>query len=330
MVYDVYNFLKKLKFGKIANYLKIKLSYTISLLIRKPVIWGGPAFATVEPVNMCNLKCPECPVGNQSLSREKGYIHIELFRQIIDSLSQNLMWLMLYFEGEPFLHKSLTKLIRYASSKKIYTVVSTNGHYLTEANARKVIDSGLDRIIISLDGTDQESYEIYRKGGDFNKVVDGIKTLTRLRRQKHAKKPFIIIQCLLMKHTENQIDRIKNLGKELGVDRVVFKTLQVTDFEKNNFLLPGNLKVSRYKISEGKYSLRKKIPNRCRRIWDTIVILHNGITVPCCFDKDASFEIGKFPQQKLSEIWKGKVFNRFRKKVLTARKTIDMCCNCTG
>ncbi|MFO7657715.1 MAG: radical SAM/SPASM domain-containing protein [Bacteroidales bacterium] len=329
MLYDVYNFLSKLTFGKVANYLKLRLSYALSLLFRKPIIWGCPAFATIEPVNFCNLKCPECPVGNGTLTREKGLIKPELFRLITDSLSGNLLWLMLYFEGEPFLHQSLSELIRYASSKKIYTVVSTNGHYLDEANAQKIIDSGLDRIIISLDGADQETYSVYRRGGDFNTVVAGIKNLTRLKKENHVKKPLIIIQCLIMKHTENQFDKIRLLRKELGVDKVVFKTLQVTDFKKNLHLLPENKNLSRYKISKGEhYSLKKKMSNHCHRIWDTIVFLQNGTTVPCCFDKDAAFETGQFPRQTLLEIWKGEKLNRFRKQILHSRDTIQMCENC--
>ena len=183
MLYDWYNFLKTLTFKKIVNYLILKISYFLSVLSHKPVVFGYPAVATVEPTNLCNLRCIECPAGTGSMTRSKGNLDISLFRSFIDDLSPCLSYLMLYFQGEPLLHPQLTELIQYASHKKVYTSVSTNGHHLNRENVMRIIESGLNRIIISLDGTDQESYQQYRSGGDFKKVLHGIVNLVQIKKE---------------------------------------------------------------------------------------------------------------------------------------------------
>ncbi len=330
MWYDGYNFIRKLTFRKIFNYLTLKISYVLSILIRKPLIWGYPAVATIEPTNRCNLKCVECPTGNNSLTRTKGYIDPALFQQLINSLAPNLTWLMLYFQGEPLLHKHLTGLIRYASDKNIYTSISTNGHQLTKENARWLIDSGLDRIIISLDGIDQETYSKYRQGGNFKTVITGIKNLVNLKDELKSRKPYIMLQVIVMKHNEEHINNIKLLGKSLGVDKTVFKTMQVTDFKKHRHFLPLNKKYARYSLTENQDAGNSKnLVNRCWRIWSTLVILHDGVSVPCCFDKDARYPLGIFPVTNLRSIWMGNSFKKFRKEILVARNNFPICCNCT-
>jgi len=192
MLYDWYNFLKTLTFKKIVNYLILKISYFLSVLSHKPVVFGYPAVATVEPTNLCNLRCIECPAGTGSMTRSKGNLDISLFRSFIDDLSPCLSYLMLYFQGEPLLHPQLTELIQYASHKKVYTSVSTNGHHLNRENVMRIIESGLNRIIISLDGTDQESYQQYRSGGDFKKVLHGIVNLVQIKKEIKSRIPIII------------------------------------------------------------------------------------------------------------------------------------------
>ena len=264
------------------------------------------------------------------MNRPRGNLDFSLFRDLIDELSPCLSYLMLYFQGEPFLHPQLEELIGYAASKKTYTSVSTNGHYLSSLNAKKLIGSGLDRIIVSLDGTDQESYSRYRKGGDFNEVLNGIVNLVRIKKEMHSRLPVIILQFLVMSHNEHQVDEVKTLGKRLGVNRTVIKSLQVYDFASNPDLLPSDNRYSRYTVNKnGEVIIKNRLRNRCRRLWHTMVILQDGSVVPCCFDKDARFILGKYPERSLHDIWKGKEAFQFRQKILNARKNIKMCCNCT-
>ncbi|MBN2213886.1 MAG: radical SAM protein [Bacteroidales bacterium] len=330
MVNDWWNFLRKLTFRKMVNYLMLKVTYLFSLISRKTLVSGKPAFVTVEPTNNCNLRCTGCPAGNGTMERTRGNIDISLFKKLIDELAPTLSYLMLYFQGEPLLHPRLAEFIRYAADKRIYTAVSTNAHYLSRQYSKKIIESGLDRIIISLDGTDQESYSKYRQGGDFNRVLQGIVNLVQIKKEMNSRQPLIILQFIVMRHNEHQVKEVKTLGKKLNVSRTVIKSLQVYDLKNNLHLLPVNPGFSRYRYNKtGEPVIKNRLRNKCQRLWHTMVILQDGSIVPCCFDKDAQHIVGKYQDSDLSKIWKGKQLSDFRQKILNSRKSIGMCCNCT-
>lgn len=289
-----------------------------------------PISASVEATTNCNLKCPECPSGLKKFSRPTGTIGLQNFRKYIGQLEKNLTYLMIYFQGEPYLNKEFFELVRYAVSKNIYTATSTNGHFLDGENARQTIESGLDRLIVSLDGTDQESYSAYRAGGDFEKVISGIKNVVEWKKKLNSKKPYIILQFLVLKSNEHQLAEIRELSRQLGVDELQLKTAQFYDFKNGNLLMPENEKYSRYsRNNDGTFSIKKKLRNRCLRIWQSLVITWDGRVVPCCFDKNATHQLGDLNKTSLKEIWKGKEYKAFRKDVLKGRKHIDICCNCS-
>ncbi|MEN8226312.1 MAG: radical SAM protein, partial [Bacteroidota bacterium] len=210
--------------------------------MRKPFHAGMPASLSTEPTTSCNLRCPECPSGLRQFTRPAGQMPEEDFKNIIDQLKDRLAYLLLYFQGEPFLNPDIFKMIRYASKNRIYTTSSTNGHYLEDDNARNIVASGLDRLIISMDGTDQYTYERYRRGGELDRVTDGIQSLVRWKKQLRSSRPYIILQFLVLKTNEHQIPAMKKLAKELQVDRLEFKSAQIYDLEQNHDLIPKNTK----------------------------------------------------------------------------------------
>ena len=139
-------------------------------------------------------------------------------------------------------------MVKYASSKKIYTATSTNAHYLNDENAKRTVESGLDRLIISIDGTTQEIYQQYSVGGNLDKVIEGAKNIVKWKKELKSKTPFIFFQFLVVRHNEHQIEEVKKMAKEIGVDQVRFKTAQVYDYENDpNKLIPTIDKYSRYK-----------------------------------------------------------------------------------
>lgn len=240
------------------------------------------------------------------------------------------MYLILYFQGEPMLNPGFFEMVKYAVDRKIYTATSTNGHFLDDENARKTIESGLSRMIISLDGTDQETYEQYRKGGDLKKVLEGIENIVKWKKKLKSSTPFIIIQFLVFKNNEHQIPAMKALAKELGADKLELKTAQIYDYENDTSLIPDNPEYARYiKDNDGKWKLKKPIHNRCFRMWSGTVITWDGRVVPCCFDKDATHQLGKLETHSFKEIWNSKAYNEFRKQVFKGRNKIDICRNCT-
>ncbi len=175
--FDTLNLLSKFSFKKGANALRVLSSYYYSKFTKQLIHSGLPISIAIEPTTSCNLRCPECPSGLRSFTRPTGMLQADLFRKVIDELQETLLYLTFYFQGEPYLHPQFTELVKYASERSIYTSTSTNAHFLNEENAQKTIQSGLDRLIISIDGTTQETYQAYRQGGKLAKVIEGTKNI---------------------------------------------------------------------------------------------------------------------------------------------------------
>lgn len=252
------------------------------------------------------------------------------FKTTIDQLKNTLVNLTFYFQGEPYLNPKFLDMVKYASQNGIFTITSTNAHYLNDEMAKQTIESRLDKIIISIDGSTQESYEQYRIGGQIDKVIEGTKNILKWRKQLKSKTPYVVFQFLVVKPNQHQIEDIKKLGAEIGVDEVKFKTAQVYDFENGNSLIPTLEKYSRYKKNEnGKWSIKNKLLNQCWRMWSGCVITWDGLVVPCCFDKDAKHQLGDLKNSSFKTIWNSPAYNSFRSSILRSRKEIDICTNCT-
>ena len=328
---DVFNLISKLTVKRIWNGIQVLSSFYLSKLLNKPIQWGLPVSISFEPTTSCNLRCPECPSGLRAFSRPTGMLENDFFKQTIDDIHSHLLYLIFYFQGEPYLNPAFLDMVKYASSKKIYTATSTNAHYLTEENARKTVESGLDRLIISIDGTTQDVYKQYRVGGNLDKVMEGAKNIIKWRKELNSKTPFVFFQFLVVKHNEHQIEDIKRIAKEIGVDEVRFKTAQVYDYENDpNQLIPSIDKYSRYKKSaDGTYVPKNKLANQCWKLWHANVITWDGLVVPCCFDKDAMHQLGNLKNQTMSEVWKNDNYKQFRKELMKSRRNIDICSNCS-
>lgn len=283
-----------------------------------------------EPTTSCNLRCPECPSGLRSFTRPTGMLDIDFFKSKIEEVKSHLIYLTFYFQGEPYLHPQFTDMVRYASEKNIYTATSTNAHYLDEANAKKTIESGLKRLIISIDGTTQETYKSYRIGGLLDKVLEGTRNMVRLKKALNSPTPHLIFQFLVVKPNEHQIEEVKKMAKEIGINEVQLKTAQIYDYENGSPLIPENEKYSRYKkTEEGKYKLKSELPHHCWKMWHSNVVTWDGKVVPCCFDKDANHVLGDMNNNSLKDIWKNKKYDEFRKSIHKSRSQIDICKNCS-
>ncbi|MBS1760291.1 MAG: SPASM domain-containing protein [Bacteroidetes bacterium] len=327
---DSFNLLSKLTLSKFWNALKVWSSYHISKWFKKPIQWGYPISISFEPTTSCNLRCPECPSGLRAFTRPTGMLEQNFFKETIDQLHKQLWYLVFYFQGEPYLNPDFLNMVKYASSKKIYTATSTNAHYLTDDNARRTIESGLDRLIISIDGTTQDVYQQYRVGGNLEKVIAGAKNIVKWKKQLNSKKPFIVFQFLVVKPNEYQIEDVKKLGKEIGVDDVWFKTAQIYDYKNDpNNLIPTINKYSRYRKTEKGYEFKGKLGNHCWRLWHDPVITWDGVVAPCCFDKDTQHPMGNLKKQSFKDVWKNGKYRNFRQQILKGRKNIDICANCS-
>jgi radical SAM protein with 4Fe4S-binding SPASM domain len=308
----------------------LKSSFFISRLLKNPIHWGNPIAISIEPTTACNLKCPECPSGLRQFTRPVGNLKPEVNDNILNQLGKHLQYINYYFQGEPFINPKFLDFVKAAREKNIYVLTSTNAHFIDQKTALKVVDSGLSELIISIDGTTQDTYSNYRVEGKLSKVLDGVKHIVEAKKIKQSKQPIVTLQFLVTKQNEHQLNDIKKLKETSGADALKLKTVQVYDYENGNPLLPSNERFSRYKKDrEGKYRLKNRMSNHCWRMWSTCVFTWDGKLVPCCFDKDAQHLMGSIDKSTFKKIWKSDVYQKFRKDILKDRKSIDICSNCS-
>jgi radical SAM protein with 4Fe4S-binding SPASM domain len=327
---DGWNFIRKQRPQRLWNSCLVLVSYYLTRWLKRPIQWGVPITLSIEPTTACNLRCPECPSGLRSFSRPTGNLKSDFFRRIMDELGSRLSYLIFYFQGEPYINPDFLEMVTYASEKGIYTITSTNGHFLDDRSARRTVESGLDRLIISVDGTTQEVYEQYRKGGHLETVLQGAARVVRWKEEMGSATPHIVFQFLVVRPNEHQIEEVQALAKKIGVDEVKLKTAQVYDFERGNPLIPTIDRYARYaQQPDGSWQIKNKLLNHCWKLWHACVITWDGQVVPCCFDKDAQHRLGDLKQTSFSSIWKGETYNAFRRRLLEGRDQIDICKNCT-
>jgi radical SAM protein with 4Fe4S-binding SPASM domain len=263
------------------------------------------------------------------MERSAGRMSIETFDQIMVQMGADIFFLLIYHQGEPYMNKHFFNFVEMAKTKNIYVTTSTNGHYFTDDNIKKTLDSGLDSMIVSVDGVDQETYEKYRVGGQLQRVLDGTKNLLTERNKRNQKTPNVALQFLVMKHNENQIAEVKRLSEQLGVDRLLIKNIEVRSLGEAEQWLPNNEKFRRYDYSGHDYKVKGSEKKSCTRPWLSTLINWDGTFVPCCFDKNGKYPMGNIQHiDKLDEVWKGSDFTAFRTNLLNDRKQIDICRNC--
>jgi radical SAM protein with 4Fe4S-binding SPASM domain len=311
---------------KPVNLLKSGYSFLYSSITGKADIIGMPVSVSTELTNNCNLSCPQCSSGSGQMLRRKGYMDIGLFKKVIKELGPYLYNINLYFQGEPMLHPLFSSFL--SNCLNTNAVVSTNGHFLSVESSEMIARSGLNKLIISLDGTDQETYSEYRVKGDVERVIEGVRNISAAKKKYHSSL-IIELQFLVNRFNEHQVPAIRHLAKSVQA-RLMLKSMQIIDKADIASWLPSERKFRRYRLKEGSYEPKSSLPDRCARLWFNPVITWDGKVVPCCFDKDAEYIMGDLTQDSFREIWDGPKYRIFRKSILTGRHMIDMCRNCTS
>ncbi|MEE2658207.1 MAG: radical SAM protein [Candidatus Latescibacterota bacterium] len=317
------------------NFSKVLASMGLSWGLRRPVVWGRPFMMMVEPTNFCNLKCPLCPSGNGEMTRDRGNMDLSDFRRLVDEVGDHLVLLMLWNQGEPFINKAFNEMVRYAHSRKIPTMTSTNGHFVrTPEQARAIVASGLDEIIISLDGVDNETYEQYRVGGSLERVLTGARLLTEAKRELGSATPLVNLQFIVFRHNESDLAEAERLARELGAEKFLIKTAQVYSQDEAATFLPEEELYRRYESNgadgNGELVVKGQPAWGCKVLWYSSMVNWNGDVAPCCFDKDVDFNMGSaFNSQTFGELWEGRAYMDFRQNLLRDRTDVDMCRNCS-
>ena len=312
-----------------------------------------PTFLTIEPSNICQLACPQCPVGiaKKHPKGDTGTSPRNPFPNYpISLLADTFRYahtVQFYFQGEPLLNPRLPELIREVAQQGLYTIVSTNAQALDRAMAKRLVVSGLHRIIISMDGLSQSSYEAYRKGGSVEKARAAIRYLREereiARRQRliSGDYPIIELQCLLLRSNEREQALMRKTYRLLGADRLTFTTAQFYDYQYGNPLMPTRDQDRRYQqYADGTYRLKRSPLRRlwhaltgispCYRLWAGCVLTTNGDVLPCCYDKSHTHAYGNIHHASLASLFRSKQADAFRRTAIRApfQQAPEICQNC--
>ena len=312
--------------------------------LKKYRVFGYPTHLTVDVTNICNLRCPLCPTGVGAPGRRKGMMPLATFRKLIDDMGSYLISIDLFNWGEPLLNKDIYEMIAYAHERDIVTSVSTNFHHFSEGSAEKLIASGLDVLILSIDGASQGSYEKYRIGGDFRKVIENVSLLVGKRKELGCLHPHICWQFLVMKHNEHEVEAARKMAAELGVDQITIDPayLPVDTREDVPHMEIGIVAEKRGRQAEGRMNpaaevvktdsgrddLKRKV--NCSWLWTQTTVNWDGGVSPCCAIYDPSEDFGNISGTPLNEVWNNKKYRESRRFSSKGEigDTLTVCMRC--
>jgi MoaA/NifB/PqqE/SkfB family radical SAM enzyme len=289
---------------------------------------GLPPIIQVEPTNVCNLKCPLCPTGSNTLKRPSGLMSLEIFEKILDDLGDVLIALYLFCFGEPFMHRELPKMIEMCTARNILTLTSTNGHFLqTIEEALEVVDAGLKTLIIAIDGSTQDIYQSYRKSGDVEKVKRCAALLAEAKARRGSRFPYIALRSVVTRENQEDLPNLERLAGELGADMFTYKTLGcLTSSEKYKDHEPTEERFRRFayagSLSSGTQFIRCPFPFR------QPIVFWDGTVVGCEYDHELEMAFGKIGELPFSEMWNSPRAMELRSSILEGRNRPPFCSPC--
>jgi len=335
--------LKNLIFGKLPHYtrkakhIKQLLSHATpkKLINIAKAEWGlasgkirldsMPYIYIIDPCNACDLRCPLCPTGANSLQRDTKMLSFDCFKRVLDEVRDYAVEVILYSWGEPFLNPSLFDMIRYSQDNNIGTNISSHFNNISDAMIDQMIDSGLENLSVSMDGVSQEIYEKYRVNGKVDDVISAMRRLQKRKKERKSKTPYVEWQYIVMKHNEHEIPLAEQLARDLGVDR--FRLLGVglpfedlTDMNLAEQWISDNPDYRGYhpeKILERGYLYDEP----CFYPFRAIVVNPDGGVAPCCAIYHDQWDFGNINTHSLHEIWNNRKYQSARS--LFSRKKFD-------
>lgn len=317
---------------KILNWILVEAS----ILIKPERPWGWPTHVQLEPTNVCNLECVLCPV-TEGLGRPVRHMELRTFEKLIDELGQYVFITLLWDWGEPFLNPAIYDMIAYAKNRKIGVISSTNGHvFATGDHAERLVDSGIDYIIVAVDGVTQETYEQYRQRGDLATVKAGIERIVEARRALHSSTPLIDLRFVVMKHNEHQIPQLNELCRSVGVDALTLRTLCtyddgeycVTEVDGSAFV-PENPAYQPFTLDPQSQSRVRRMVNPCKVLWNNPAVHSDGKVFPCTFDPHGRTPLGDLGETGFGDIWRGPAYRELRRRFRTEYQALTLCRDCT-
>jgi radical SAM protein with 4Fe4S-binding SPASM domain len=281
---------------------------------RRTAVGSLPMRLWVESASACNLRCIMCP-NKAMAAAEKGLMSFDLFRKIIDEAREFTSDLYLHHRGEPFLNPALFDMITYARKAGMKTRFHSNGTLMDEARARKLIAAEPDLVSFSVDGFEKQAYERVRVGATFEKTLENIFGLLRLRREAGVPKPYVVIEKIIFKNLDISTDpeqaaELARRFKDAGADEVI---------EKEEYI---------WAEESAPEPERRPGKTVCTFPWYAMVICWDGTVTPCPQDFHAKMKLGNVTTQSLREIWNGPAYQDLRRRLSSDVESLPLCRKC--
>lgn len=278
--------------------------------------------AQLEASTMCQLKCPICPTSKGTNKKNVvgwGYLRFKNFKKFVDENS-NIKHIELSNWGEMFLNPELKEIIEYAHTKKI-DLTAINGVNLNSVSKEMLeylVRYKFKSITVSLDGATNKVYKIYRKGGDFNRVIENIKLINHFKKKYNSEFPKLRWQFVIMGHNEHELPVARKMAKELGMEFMpklnydpLFSSVKNKEFVKKE----SRLGVASREEFKQKYKKEYMLP--CDQFWLSPQINWDGKLLGCCVNIWGDF--GNVFEDGLDKCLKSEKYI-YAKKMLLGKK----------
>lgn len=284
--------------------------------LRRIELKGHPYLLILDPCNYCNLRCPLCPTGLGQLNRKQSMMSLEHFKLYFEPVADYLFEAYLHNWGESLLNKNVFKMIEYAQSRNVGTNLSTNLSETSSSDIDSLLDSGLEYLIVSLDGTTEEAYSKYRVRGKFDNVMHNLNELIRRRNARGLRYPFVEWQFIVMKQNEHQIEEAERLAKQIGVDLLRFIPVGMPYDTPDRKMVaetwfPTSVQGREYSPEVEQQFGQANKPSPCFYLYRSMVVNTDGGVAPCCvvYKKDSDF--AQLPANPM-EVWNNEKFQSAR------------------
>ena len=296
------------------NVLKLR----VNMALKRQAINSYPVAAFIEPNLYCNLQCPACPTGLRLGLRPTVAIDEELFKGTIDEIGDYIFQLYMYNWGEPLLHKRTPEMIAYAKKKDINILLSTNlSINLSDDYIDRLVLSGLDRMLVSIDGVTQESYAKYRRNGNLALLRENLLRIQRAKQRLGRTTPKLVWQFLVFRHNEHEIEQARALHKEWGADEFLVGGAEMPLEPHREGFEPSTIPA--YNIYHPDHPLQKEAARQmtsdraCGWLYGVFVLNPNGKVSPCCAVPSEKLDFGEYQKGEFFSIWNNETFRRARR-----------------
>lgn len=273
-----------------------------------------PSYYVIEPTNICNFRCPICPHSLNQLYQKPGKMSLTLLDKILCQIYEYAKVIQLYWMGEPLLNPEIFEMISSCKKKtNAKVIISTNGSLLTREVSKKLVDCGLDEIIVSVDACNsQDIYGKIRVGGDVSLLNQNIEKL--IENKGHMS---VVLQFIDM--FVNRAEREKFFHRWKDFD---CKTELSCLFTWSNQIPSLNL------VSDHLSPVQKKNRIPCADLWNKMVIHWDGQVSACCFDYANRLPFGDCTNTLLEDIWNSPEAKSLRLQHEQGKYLSQLCLEC--